>query len=208
MNPLKTVFNNTRKPEGIIGKMMAKGMNTGSHAKLAEWGFDHLNVSGAGNAIDLGCGGGANVARLLSRFPDGKVFGLDYSKVSVATAQKTNKQAILDGRCEIICGNVMRLPFDDNVFRAATAFETIYFWPDITDAFREVHRVLKPDGVLLIANESDGKHESSLRWAKIVDGMRVYTGDKIAAALTAAGFSDISVDEDVDHDRLCVTAIK
>ena len=28
MNPLKTVFNNTRKPEGIIGKMMAKGMNT------------------------------------------------------------------------------------------------------------------------------------------------------------------------------------
>ena len=34
-------INQTRKPEGFLGKMMVNGMN-GGHAKLADWGMSHL----------------------------------------------------------------------------------------------------------------------------------------------------------------------
>ena len=37
MGLLKNLFNQTRKPEGILGRMMIAGMNTG-HAKLSDWG--------------------------------------------------------------------------------------------------------------------------------------------------------------------------
>ncbi len=53
---LKKFFNQTRKPEGFLGRLMLSGMNSG-HAKLADWGFAHLpalTVSAA--VVNLGCG--------------------------------------------------------------------------------------------------------------------------------------------------------
>ena len=37
-----------------------------------------------------------------------------------------------------------------------TAFETVYFWPELAQNFREVYRVLKPGGVFFICNEANG----------------------------------------------------
>ena len=39
--------------------------------------------------------------------------------------------------------------FAGDWFDAVTAFETVYFWPDLPQCFREVYRVLKDDGVLI-----------------------------------------------------------
>ena len=41
MGLMKQFFNQTGKPEGFLGKMMLKGMNSG-HAKMADWGMSHL----------------------------------------------------------------------------------------------------------------------------------------------------------------------
>ena len=41
MGLFKSFVSQTRKPEGLLGKMMLSGMNSG-HAKLADWGFTHL----------------------------------------------------------------------------------------------------------------------------------------------------------------------
>lgn len=45
------------------GKMMLKGMNSG-HAKLADWGFEHLPKRSPKMAADLGCGAGRNAGEL------------------------------------------------------------------------------------------------------------------------------------------------
>lgn len=52
----------------------------------------------------------------------------------------------------------MDLPFGNDVFDLITAFETIYFWPDILEALKQVHRVLKPNGTFMICNEVNGEN--------------------------------------------------
>ena len=134
MGLYKNFVNQTRKPEGFLGKMMVSGMN-GGHAKLADWGMDHLDGIDASSIVELGCGGGRNTAELLKRYPHGKVSALDYSPLSVEKTKEYNKDMIASGRCTVIQGNVAELPFDDESFELATAFETVYFWPGLEHCF-------------------------------------------------------------------------
>ena len=55
----------------------------------------------------------------------------------------------------------------DNRFDAVTAFETVHFWPNLPRCFREVYRVLKPDGTFLICNESNGDPGKETRSGRI-----------------------------------------
>ena len=135
-------FQNTCKPKGFAGKVMVNMMNAG-HAALAEWGLTHIEIQDDDFCLDIGCGGGANLKRLLKKSPNGRITGIDYSEVSVQKSKKLNRAAIQEGRCEVLQGNVMNLPFSKDSFHLATAFETIYFWPDIQVAFQQVYRVLK-----------------------------------------------------------------
>lgn len=150
------IFTNTRKPEGLGGRLMVAMMNWG-HAPVARWGRSFLRLKAGASILDLGCGGGANLAILLKLCPDGTAVGLDYSSVSVRKASAVNCRAIAEGRCQVIQGNVQELPFADDSFEQVTAFETIYFWPNLEEAFQQVFRVLKPGGSFLVCNESNGE---------------------------------------------------
>ena len=193
MGLYKKFVNQTRKPEGFLGKMMVSGMN-GGHAKLADWGMDHLDGIDASSIVELGCGGGRNTAELLKRYPNGKVSALDYSPLSVEKTKEYNKDMIASGRCTVIQGNVAELPFDNESFELATAFETVYFWPGLEHCFSEVCRVLKPGGKFMICNESDGTDETSLKYEKIIEGMKCYTVDELTSALKTAGFTEVISD--------------
>ena len=207
MGLFKKFVNQTRKPEGVLGKIMVGGMN-GGHAKLADWGMSHLKGIEACNIIELGCGGGRNAGELLSQYPKAHVTAVDYSDISVQKAKQYNEKVITAGRCEVIQGNVARLPFEEEAFDLATAFETVYFWPGLTKCFSEVCRVLKPGSIFLICNESDGIDETSLKYEKIIDGMKCYTADQLAAALKEAGFSEAIAYHHPDHPWLTVVAKK
>lgn len=185
--------NQTRKPEGFLGKMMVNGMNSG-HAKLADWGMAHLKGITPSSIAELGCGGGRNTAELLKRYPQVKVTALDYSALSVEKTEEYNKDMIVAGRCTVIQGNVAELPFEDGAFDLATAFETVYFWPGLEHCFSEVCRVLKPGGTFMICNESDGTDDTSLKYEKIIEGMKCYTIDELFSALTEAGFTEVKSD--------------
>ncbi|MBE6025972.1 MAG: class I SAM-dependent methyltransferase [Clostridiales bacterium] len=208
MGLMKNFFQQTRKPEGFLGKMMVGGMNGGDHAKLADWGMSHLEVAGASAIAELGCGGGRNAGELMKRYPKAKLTALDYSDVSVTKASEYNKKAIADGRCSVIQGNVAKLPFGDETFDLATAFETVYFWPGLETCFKEVFRVLKPGGTFLITNESDGTDETSLKFEKIIDGMKCYTAEQLTEYLKAAGFSKIKSDHHTGKPWIAVAAKK
>lgn len=94
---------------------------------------------------------------LLKLCPNGRVQGIDYSAVSVEKARKVNARAIAAGRCTVQQASVAELPFEAEQFDVVTAFETVYFWPELAQNFREVYRVLKPGGVFFICNEANGE---------------------------------------------------
>lgn len=195
-------FENTRRPEGFGGKLMVSMMNLGQ-AALAEWGLQHLAVPEGAAVLDCGCGGGANIKKLLEKAAQGSVKGIDYSEVSVEKSRSLNASAISAGRCEIMQANVAQLPFEDSSFDLVTAFETVYFWPELPACFREVGRVLRPGGTFFICNECDEDN----KWTDIVSGMKIYTADELTQLLTKAGFTDIVMHKN-DKGWLCATARK
>lgn len=191
MGLYRKFLSNTRKPQGFLGKLMIGMMNSG-HAKMADWGMDQFPDMESRQMIELGCGGGRNAGELLRRFPQAQITAVDYSPLSVEKAKEYNEKQIMSGRCTVQEENVTALPFSDESFDLATAFETVYFWPGLDRCFREVHRILKPGGYFCIVNESDGEDAASLQYENIIDGMKVYTVSQLTDALRSAGFKEVS----------------
>lgn len=202
----KKHIENACRPRGLEGRLTLRRMNR-RHASMAAWGFSHLDLPRDAKTLDIGCGGGANLAELLRRSPAGHVTGIDYSEVSVKKSSAFNKEAIRAGRCSVLQGNVLDLPFPDGSFDAVTAFETVYFWPEIGKALQNVRRVLKEGGVFLLCNETDGKSGPGLHWADNFDGMTVYTEEELTTLLKAAGFSRVASDTS-EHGWLCFVCRK
>lgn len=207
MGLFKDFVGQTRKPEGFLGKMMLNGMNSG-HAKLADWGFTHLPAITPAKAVDLGCGGGRNAGELLKKYPKAHVTAIDYSDLSVEKARDYNKDMIAAGRCTVQQGDVSNLKLPAETFDIATAFETVYFWPGLEKCFAQVAKVLKPGGYFMICNESDGMDAASLKYEKIIDGMKNHTIEEIEAALRAAGFSEVKSDHHPSKPWITVLARK
>ena len=199
-------FENTRKPTGFGGKVMVNMMNL-FHAPLADWGMEFLRLSSNAKVLDCGCGGGANIRKLLKKCPQGVVKGVDYSPVSVEKARRHNAAAIGSGRCVIWQGSVERIIFASDWFDAVTAFETVYFWPNLPQCFREVYRVLKPGGTFLICNESSGDTDKDEKWTEIIGGMTIYSGDELKTFLENAGFRNVQIHKN-KMGWLCVTGQK
>ena len=196
-------FQNAGKPEGFLGRMILRGMNTG-HAPLSRWARSCLVWQPEWNTLDIGCGGGANLSEILKLCPQGKVHGIDISQESVAFARKKNMKH-LGTRCFVDQGSADRLPYADNSFDVVTAFETIYFWGDLHRAFIEVKRVLKDNGFFLICCEaSDPTNET---WTSRIEGMVVHPSSELKYILAQSGFTNITLHRKNKED-LCIVAQK
>lgn len=206
MGLFKNYVSQTRKPEGFLGKMMLQGMNSG-HAKMADWGMSHLRNLEPESIVDLGCGGGRNAGTLAQKYPKAHVTAVDYSELSVQKAKAYNQKLIAAGRCTVQQGDVSALDLPEESCDLATAFETIYFWPGLAQCFAQVAKVLKPGGSFMICNESDGTDATSLKFEKIIDGMKNYTVDDIKAALKEAGFSKVKTDHHKNKPWITVIAV-
>ena len=144
----------------------------------------------------------------MEKYPKAHVTAVDYSELSVAKAKEYNKEMIAAGRCTVRQEDVSDLQLPKESFDFATAFETIYFWPGLEACFTQVFRVLKPGGLFMICNESDGTDAASLEFAKIIDEMKNYTAEQIETALKKAGFSEVSCDQHPSKPWITVIANK
>lgn len=202
---LKHLFSNTRKPKkSASGSFILWSMNLG-HDRLAKWGLSFIDFGGKKAILDVGCGGGKNISNLLFLAPEAVVYGADYSLASVEKSEKFNRKAIQNSRAKIFHAGVSNLPFEDESFDTITAFETIYFWPDIEENFREIYRIMQKGGVFLVCNEIDSQKEAE-KWMKYVD-MSAYTKSQIADYMKNAGFSNINMHEKTGRG-ICVTGVK
>lgn len=177
------------KPHGEEGIETIERMNE-NHRDISNFAFECISIKKNDKIIDLGCGGGVNIEKFL-KLTSSNVDGLDYSEVSVAESMKRNQTSVDSGRCEVIRADVSDMPIEDESYDLASAFETIYFWPDIESTFKEVSRIIKPSGRFMIAQGTDGNHPDDEKWLSTVEGMRVYTAPQLEKYLLNAGFKSV-----------------
>lgn len=200
---------NAERPQGFWGKMMIKSMNKG-HSELTDWALVHLEIKRSYSVLDVGCGGGKTVSKPCTKIGNGKVFGIDYSELCVEKSKKLNKNNIMCGKASILQASVSSLPFDDDKFDAVTAVETYYFWPDKLNDLKEIYRVLKPGGKLLLVFEMVKSDEEPNKWDKVEKllGIEAVSKDSIADILLHAGYQNIRTYSKSSTGWFCVTAEK
>lgn len=184
------IFSNMRKPKGKLGNIQLKSMNK-EHTPLALWNLKHLDIKPDDIVLDVGCGGGININRMAEKAK--KVYGVDYSIESVKLSREVNGDLIGQGKVEVLEGDVQSLPFEDNTFDIITAFETVYFWPNIEKSFGEVKRVLKTGGTFMMGMESNGSDNIPMKISKKLIDMEVYSDDELTGFLKANDYSNITV---------------
>ena len=183
MGLVKSFFSQCARPEGFLGRVMLRFMNFG-HAPLTNWGLSLVEIHDGWTMLDIGCGGGATLKRLLKRSKGAQVYGIDISEESVAKARKVNA-SVLDRQVFVTQGSAEKLPYEDNKFDLVTAVETVYFWPDLPNCLKEVRRVVKPGGRFAIMVEV---LENDSVWTDVVDGMTAYSPEQLKEMLEGAGF--------------------
>lgn len=189
----KQMVKNARSPKGFWGKLMIKAMNRG-HAELSEWGLSFLPKREYSNGLDVGCGGGENIKRLL-KFCNNTVYGTDISPLCVEKSSKNCERFIKNGKVKINVGSAEKLDFSDNSMSLVSAVETVYFWNGIENCFKEIYRVLENNGVFIIINEMTATEEDYEKYSKITDlvEMKVYTTNELKALLRATEFEILDI---------------
>jgi ubiquinone/menaquinone biosynthesis C-methylase UbiE len=177
------------------------------HSALTDWGLGHVPIERHFTILDVGCGGGRTICKLAAVALEGKVYGVDYSEESVATSKKTNERWIQKGRVEVRHGSVSLLPASDQIFDLVTAVETHFWWPNLPTDMREVFRVLKPGGKLIIVAEVyKGANTNVARLAERFaarTGMTLLSVGEHRELFANAGFSDVQVTEDRRKGWIC-----
>lgn len=115
---------------------------------------DAADVRPGCDVLDVGCGLGASTFLLRDRLdggtggPGGRLVGLDITArhVDLATARR------LGDRPEFIVGSATDMPFEDESFDRILALECAFHFPDRRQFFAEALRVLRPGGMLGMAD--------------------------------------------------------
>jgi SAM-dependent methyltransferase len=150
-------------------------------------------TSGQGEVCDMGCGPGHG-ARYL-RDAGASVFGLDLSPAMLEQARKLNPDISFRG------GNMMALDIPDGTLAGVAAFYAIVNIPKLSLPliFREMARVLRPDGLLLLAFHAGDEviHEEELWGHKLSMNFLFFQPSEIRLDLEGAGFV---IEEIVERD--------
>jgi len=177
------------------------------HSKLTDWGLQHISIENHYTILDVGCGGGRTISKLAATATQGKVYGIDYSEASVAATKRTNGRWIDLGRVEVRHGSVSQLPFPDSTFDLVTAVETHFWWPNLPGDMREVFRVVKPGGTLiLIAEIYKGAHTIAAKLSEkyaALTGMKLLSVEEHRELCANAGYSNIQIIEERGKGWIC-----
>lgn len=195
-----------QKPRGWLGRIMLWNMNS-RHSHLTDWGLGHVQIEPDYKILDVGCGGGRTLSKLAEVVTQGKVYGVDYSAESVAASKRTNARWIGMERVEVRDGSVSHLPFEDGLFDLVTAVETHFWWPDLSTGVREIHRVLKTGGRLVVIAEVYKGANTTI--AKLLEqkasriGMKLLDTEEHRTLFRDAGYSEIQIFKEQSQGWIC-----
>lgn len=177
------------------------------HSKVTDWGLGHVCIEQHYTILDVGCGGGRTLSKLAGVASQGKVYGVDYSLESVAASKRTNARWIDIGRVEVRHGSVSQLPFRDGMFDLITAVESHFWWPNLSEGFREIFRVLKPGGKFIVVAEIyKGANTTVAKMAERYasqSGLALLDVEEHRALFANAHYEEVQTIEEYDKGWIC-----
>ncbi len=108
--------------------------------RVLERAIERLGLPEHARILDAGCGSGRNMVELARH---GVVTGVELSGTSVQLARERDVGEVLEG-------SVMDMPFDEGSFDLTVSLDVIEHLEDDVGALRELRRVTKPGGALLV----------------------------------------------------------
>ncbi|HYP20821.1 MAG TPA: class I SAM-dependent methyltransferase [Chloroflexia bacterium] len=190
-----------RRPFGEVGRRIGREMAR-DHLPENLWTIEQLDPQPGDRILEVGFGPGVAVEELLGRARVGFVAGVDFSETMVEEASRRNAEAIAAGRADLRYGEAGELPFADASFDKAFSIHSVYFWSRPRQAFKELWRVLRPGGLLVITMLSKDRWPPNAPGSELEFGTREctpYFGSEIERMMLEAGFGRtwVVVDEDL-----------
>lgn len=154
--------------------------------------IDRLAAQPGERVLDLGCGPGDGAQRVAET--GAQAVGLDYSQGMLETARA------VPGLAGLARGDAGRLPFRDGAFDRIICTNSFHHYPQHLAALKEMRRVLKPGGVLVLV---DPRKDHLFGWAAIdlvenavfgLEEVRIFSVPQWYRMLSEAGFSKSKVD--------------
>ncbi len=126
--------------------MMNDVLSFRRHKAWRKFTMRKMNVGSGDTAIDLCCGTGDWTVAIAQASGTGKVVGLDFSRNMLDHGRAKVDKLGLGGRIDLVQGNAMALPYEEDTFDYATIGFGLRNVPDIRQVLREMRRVVKPGG--------------------------------------------------------------
>lgn len=185
--PQKVLARQLGHPSGFLGRVVAHQLNR-VNANMNQATVQRLDPQPGDHVLEIGFGGGSMFRDVATRLGDGKIFGVEVSETMIARAGTEFSDLIAADKLELKHGPVEKLPFADESFDRVMTVNTVYFWPDVEAAFREIRRVLRPDSVVAVAFSSP---EEMATYPVTRHGFILRSEAEISQAMTAAGLDGL-----------------
>lgn len=196
------VLDQLARPHGWLGPVFGRLLDR-VNRRLNVQVIDMLAVRPGERILEIGFGGGVGLALLAERHPQARVAAVEISTSMLAAARRRFRQALSDGALEIQEASVERLPWPEQSFDGAYTINCIYFWPEPLAGLREIYRVLRPSGRLILGVRA----QSTLRRAGFAEkGFHTPSYDDIATWLGRAGFREMRMIEDPGRHMAAILA--
>lgn len=192
-----------RRPHGDLGRKIGQDMAR-DHLPENLWTVDLLDPQPADRILEVGFGPGVAVEEILKRAPGAFVAGVDFSETMVRAASERNADAIKAERADLRYGEASQLPFADASFDKAFSIHGLYFWSNPLEVLRELYRVLKPGGLLVLTVLPKDKWGPNPEGSALEYGTpecTPYYGREIEQMLAQAGFTTTRITSDPDPSR-------
>jgi ubiquinone/menaquinone biosynthesis C-methylase UbiE len=147
--------------------------------------------------LDVGCGTGATLDAIVSAYPTVRAWGIDLSAVMIASARERLAGAgeRAGGAVDLQVADAERLPLPDGTVDLVVCVDSLHHYPAPGEALREMRRVTRPAGALVIGEwRLAAPLRQLMNWLlpRLPEGdVRVYTGRELTELAEAAGYSAV-----------------
>nr|WP_176025069.1 class I SAM-dependent methyltransferase [Brucella pseudintermedia] len=173
-----------RRPHGLLGRLLYRFPI--GHKPGFDLALSRATPKQDDHIIEVGCGGGVFMRRALKSGCRATAF--DHSDAMVDATRKLNAEAVRNGRLQVVKADASELPTGDCIADKVYCLNAFFFFPDPQKALREMARVLKPGGsLILVTSPPDMREQISGYFGRMAQSMTFYTGDMLCELAQAAG---------------------